>query len=134
MSFGTIIRRSLLYLGIALASLAVFALIFLLSVRSGLSVPFPWVMLGVFSGVLVFCMLKYFRPFWNRPALWLCCAGVLVVHLAIFIPILRSYPEFRPVWFVPIVIVEAAAAGAICGPVVRGPGETGHAGLRRHTK
>lgn len=124
MSFSTIIRRSLLYLGTALASLAIFALIFFLTVRSGTSVPFRWVMLTVFSVALLFIILKYYRAFWNRPALWLCCAGVLTVHLAIFIPILRSYPEFRPLWFVPIVVVEAAIAGAICGPLLRNSGAT----------
>ncbi len=67
-----------------------------------------------FAGVLIFAMIKTYREYWNRPAFWLICAGVLIVHLAVFIPVLRTYPDFRLVWWVPIVIAEAAVFGIIC--------------------
>jgi hypothetical protein len=121
MIVGNIIRRLLLYIGLVFGSLAVLALVIFASVHTGLVIPSQWVALAVFTGVLLFSMFKYYRGYWSRRAFWLSCAGVLAVHLAIFIPILRTYPGFRPFWFVPIVVVEAAAAGAICGPLLRRP-------------
>ena len=121
MTVGKIIRRLLLYIGLALGCLAVLALVVFVSVHTGMAIPSRWVMLTVFTGVLLFSMFKYYRGYWSRPAFWLSCAAVLAVHLAIFIPVLRAYPEFRPFWFVPIVVIEAALAGAICGPLLRRP-------------
>jgi len=48
------------------------------------------------------------REAWHRPTFWLAVVGLLAVHLLAFVAILRSYPEFRMIWFMPIVIVEAA--------------------------
>jgi hypothetical protein len=103
-----------LYLGLALASLAIFTLIFILSIRTHIVIPFRWVGLAGFAGVLMFAIIKTDEEYWNRPAFWLICVGVLVVHLAVFIPVLRSYPEFRLAWWVPIVIAEAAVFGVMC--------------------
>jgi hypothetical protein len=113
-TLGHIIRRLFLYLGIAVASLVIFSFIFSLGIRTHIVVPFRWVMMAVFAGVLVFAVVKTDREYWNRPAFSLTCVGVLGVHLAVFIPFLRAYPEFRPVWWVPIVIVEAGIFGVIC--------------------
>src|SRR5579864_5277437 len=46
MPFGKIIRRLFLYAGLALASLAIFALIFALSVHTHITIPFRWIALG----------------------------------------------------------------------------------------
>jgi hypothetical protein len=48
---------------------------------------------------------------WDRPIFWLVCAAAVGVHLSVFIPLLRMYPEFRPIWYVPIVIGEATFFG-----------------------
>jgi FtsH-binding integral membrane protein len=97
-------------LGIALACLTAFTLIFALSVRTGVVIPFRWVMLGLFTCVLIFAMIKAQRKNWDRPIFWLVCAAV-GVHLSVFIPLLRMYPEFGPIWYVPIVIGEATFFG-----------------------
>jgi hypothetical protein len=52
-------------------------------------------------------MIGRSRERWNRPAFWLAILGLLAVHLLAFVAILRSYPEWRMIWFMPIVIVEA---------------------------
>ena len=101
-------------MGLAVASLAVFSLIFILSIHTHIVVPFPWVGFAEFAGVLIFVIIKTDREYWNRPAFWMICAGLLIVHLAIFIPVLRTYPEFKLVWWVPIVIAEASVFGIIC--------------------
>ena len=121
MTLARIVRRLLLYLGLALASLAIFSLVFFLSIRTHIVVPFQWVGLAAFAAVLVFAIIKTDRTYWTRPAFWLILVGVLIVHLAFFIPVLRSYPDFRLVWWVPIVIVEAGIFGVICDMLLLRP-------------
>lgn len=114
MTIGHIVRRLLFYLGLAVASLVILSLIFAVSISMHVTLPLRWVMLAAFTGVLLFTMVKTDRAYWNRPVFWLICVGVLVVHLTVFIPILRSYREFRSVWWVPIVLVEASVFGPLC--------------------
>ena len=97
---GQIVRRSFLYLGLAIVPLAIFSLFFFLSIATHIIVPFRWVMLAVFTGLLLFTIIKTDREYWNRPFFWLTCGCVLAFHLALFIPLLRNYPEFRVVWWV----------------------------------
>jgi hypothetical protein len=111
MTIGYTVRRSLFYLGLAIASLAIFSLIFAISMH--VTLPFRWVTMAVFTGILLFTLVKIKRPYWKRRLFWLICTGVLVVHLAIFVPILRSYPGFRLVWWIPILTVEAAVFSVI---------------------
>jgi hypothetical protein len=115
MKVGRIVRRFFLYLGLALASLAVFTLVFALSIRTHIVVPFRWVMLTTFTVLIIIAMINGYRRYWARPAFWLIAAGMLTIHLTVFIVILRNYPEFRPVWFLPAVIAEGGAFGVICG-------------------
>ena len=107
-------RRSLLYVGLAVAFLVVFSLIFLLSVKEKTSIPRQWFFLAGYTTVLAYAMIKESREYWVQISFWFLCAAIIAAHLAVFIPILRIYPEFRPVWFWPIVIVEAGAFGVIC--------------------
>jgi hypothetical protein len=114
MTFGRILRRSFLYLGLAVGSLIIFTLIFALSVRTHTSIPGPWIMLAVFTAVLAFALIKPSRGYWKCTSFWLICAAELAVHVTVFIYLLRLYPQFKPVWFVPIIVVEAGIFGAIC--------------------
>src|SRR6266550_8062448 len=107
MKFGKIVRRLFLYLGLAVASLVIFSLIFALSVRTQISIPFSWIMLAIFTAVFAFTIVNSSREHWTRVSFWFTFGGALVAHLAVFIPLVRLYPEFKPFWYVPIVIVEA---------------------------
>jgi xanthine/uracil permease len=125
-TFGQIVRRLFRDIAIALVSLAVFSLIFALSIRTHIVIPFRWIMLAAFAGVLMFVLVKTHRDDWGRPVFWLICAGVLVAHLAVFIPVLRAYPEFRPIWWVPVVVVEGGFFGPICDTVLLRKGRSPH--------
>lgn len=129
MTFANVLRRALLYLGLAFASLSVLALVFAISLRTHIVVPFPWAMLVAFTALLIWIEIKASRRYWSRPIFWLTVAIMLCIHLAVFIAILRSYPDFRPFWFVPATIVEAGAFGAICGVLLDGS----NARRRKHT-
>jgi hypothetical protein len=113
MTVGKVIRRILLYLGLAFASLVVFSLVFALSIRTHIVVPFRWVMLATFTGVLVAATVQGSRKYWRMVAFWFILAALLCLHLLAFILILRNFPEFRIFWYVPVVILEAGIFGAI---------------------
>jgi hypothetical protein len=71
-------------------------------------------MLAVFTVALAFAIMKPSRKYWTQVYFWLICAGALAIHLTVFIYLIRLYPAFKPVWFVPIIIVEAGIFGAVC--------------------
>jgi hypothetical protein len=56
---------------------------------------------------LVFwAVLRQHKRNWGRTPLWLATAGLLAVHIAIFTIVLRAYPQWPGVWFLPILAVE----------------------------
>ncbi len=117
MSVGKIVRRALLYIGLAFASLAAFALLFAVLVHTGHTHiergSWSWVALAVFTAGLFWVTVKQSKAYWRRLGFWLAIAGLLVVHLLVFVAILRAYPQWREIWFWPVVIVEAGLFGAI---------------------
>ncbi len=111
MTFGKIVQRFFLYVGIALAVLAVFAAVIVFS--KGAKLPSGWLALGVFTSCLFWITIRQSRAYWGRPGFWLATTGLLVVHLLLFIAVLRAYPQWRGIWFVPVIIAEGGLFGAI---------------------
>lgn len=111
MTFGKIVQRLFLYVGIALAVLALFAIVIVGS--KGAKIPSAWLALAVFTSCLFWITIRQSRAYWHRFGFWVAIAGLLVVHLLLFIAILRGYPQWREIWFVPIIIVEGGLFGAI---------------------
>lgn len=111
MTFGKVVQRLFLYVGIALAVLTVFAVVIVLS--KGAKIPSGWLALAVFTSCLFWITIRQSRAYWGRLGFWLAIAGLLVVHLLLFISILRGYPQWREIWFVPVIIVEGGLFGAI---------------------
>jgi len=121
MTLARIAARIMLYIGLAIGGILVLALALYVSVQENLHIPKKWIALTFFTGVLLFAIMKVYRPYWGRLGFWLLSVGILLVHLAIFIPLLMSYPEFRPAWYVPAVTAEVVAVGAIFGALLDGP-------------
>jgi hypothetical protein len=96
---GKIVRRLLLYVGLALAGLAVIVLIIVVSNYTGIKPPERWVALAYWTLVLLIAGARVYREHWRHPELWLAMVGLLAIHLLAFVVILRSYPEWRAVWF-----------------------------------
>lgn len=111
LTFGKIVQRFFLYIGIALVVLVVFAVAIVLSKGSKLSGV--WIALAVYTSGLFWITIRQSRGYWRRPGFWLAIAGLLVVHLLAFVAILRAYPQWRVIWFWPIGIVEGGLFGAI---------------------
>lgn len=105
--------RVLLYFGLAFAFLAVCGLLVFLSVRTGITVPARWFALALYTAVLLWALIGTSKEYWYRPSFWLTIAGLLALHLLGFGVVLRRYPQWRPIWYIPVVIVEAALFGSI---------------------
>jgi hypothetical protein len=106
-------RRLLLYVGIALAALAAFALIFALSIRTGIVIPGRWIGLVMWTAIVFGVVVRARRKYWTLPIFWLAVAGLLIIHLLAFALVLNTYPQWRPLWFIPVAIGEAAMLGAV---------------------
>ena len=113
MTLGKIVQRFFLYVGIALAVLVIFAAAIVLSKGAVGRASGAWMALAVFTLCLFWVVVRQSRAYWRRLGFWLAIAGLLVVHLLVFVAVLRAYPQWREIWFVPIVIVEGALFGAI---------------------
>ena len=111
LGFGKIVQRSLLYIGIALVVLAVFFAFIVLS--KGAKVPWLWVALALWTSCLFWVTIRQSRAYWGYVGFWLTIAGLLAVHLLFFIAILRVYPQWREIWYWPVVVVEGGLFGAI---------------------
>jgi len=121
-----IVLRILLYLGLAFAFLGVCGLLVFLSVRTGVTDLGRWIFLAVYTVVFGWVMVRPSKALWRRPAFWLVVGGLLALHLLGFVAVLRYYPQWRPVWYIPVIIVEAALFGSILGPLFKGRTESLH--------
>ena len=100
------IRRALLYIGLAAGGIAVIALLVAFSIYTGIETRGSWLALVVWTPVIFWLVMKSSKQYWRHPTYWLLLAALMGMHLVAFVTILRAYPEWRPVWFVPISIVE----------------------------
>jgi len=105
----TIIR----YVGLALAFLAFVALLVTFSLVRGRTLNGGWVGFFGFTVLLFWLFIRQGRKYWNRWGFWLFAVASVTIHSVAFVAILRKDPAFRMIWFVPIVIVEAALFGAL---------------------
>jgi hypothetical protein len=106
-TLGKIVRRSLLYFGLAVAGIVGIGLLVTFSIHTGMALTGGSIGLVVYTSGLFWITISGSRERWNRPSFWLAAVGLLAVHLLAFAAILRSYPDWRMIWFIPIVIVEA---------------------------
>ena len=117
MTIGRIVRRALLYVGLAVAFLTGFALVFALLVYTGhtsyMEHSGGWIGLLVYSSGLFWVTIRQSREYWRHLGFWATIAGLLVVHLLAFVAILRAYPQWRMIWFMPVIVVEGGLFGAV---------------------
>ena len=107
-TIGGIIRRAFLYLGLAVASLIGIGLLVAFSVQTGIALTGGWIGLAGYTGLLFWVVISRSRERWYQPTFWPVVVGLLGAHLSAFAAVLRSYPAWPMIWFLPIVIVEAA--------------------------
>jgi hypothetical protein len=111
--------RVLLYFGLAFGFLIVCGLLLLLSVRTGIIMPARWFALALYTTVLLWAAVGTSREHWHSPAYWSAVAGLLALHLLGFVAVLRHYPQWPSVWYIPVIIVEAGLFGSILGALFK---------------
>ena len=107
LTLGKIIRRSLLYVGLALASLVVISIVVAISIRYNLPLTGGSIGLVGYSGLLVWVVVTGSRQYWHLPAFWLVLVVFAGLHVWAFVSVLRHYPGWRMIWYLPIVAVES---------------------------
>lgn len=114
-----LVRRVLAYFAVAFAFLALCALLAFLTIRTGKRLPMLWVELAAFTWITFWYPIQQYKRHWRRPIFWSGVVGLLAIHLIIFVIVLRSYPEWRLVWFIPVAIAEGGgiflALGSLFG-------------------
>lgn len=118
-TFGWVVRRLLLYIGLAFAALAVFALFFALTVYLGVTDKVrgwfngPWIGFVLYTVLLFWIIVRQSQRRWNHWSFWLVIACLLTIHSLAFVAILRIYPQWRVIWFWPTTVAEGGMFGAM---------------------
>lgn len=96
-TFGWVIRRLLLYIGLAFAALTVFTMFFALSIHFGIAgkITGGWIGFVVYTGGLFWITVRKSRRRWSHWSFWFAIACLLTIHSLAFVAILRIYPEWR---------------------------------------
>jgi hypothetical protein len=116
-AFGWVVRRLLLYIGLAFAALTVFVLFFALTIRLGVTDEINgwfkggWIGFVGYTGLLFWITVRQSRRRWLHWSFWLATACLLTIHCLAFIAILRIYPDWRVIWFWPMTVAEAGIFG-----------------------
>jgi cation transport ATPase len=109
----SLMRRLLIDLGIGVGIIAVAGLVALVSIRTGKAISGAWIGLVGYTPVIFWFAIRPLKNYWNRATFWLSVVALLAAHSLAFLLILRSYPEWRMIWFVPVAIVEAGLFSSI---------------------
>ena len=120
-------KHLFLYVGIALAALAAFVIIFMVTVALNNGKPPHISTAGFFlagwTGFLLWWAIKSYRSLWRRVGFWLAIIALLCVHLPAWLIVLQRYPQWRPMWFIPFVLIEGLVFSAFVDSVFKIKGE-----------
>ena len=95
-----------------MAFLALIAAALYVHFKFGVEIADRWVGLTIFTPLPFWAAIKTDKRHRRRPSFWLALLMFLAIHLAVMYWALSIYPNWRVIWFVPIVIVEAGMIGA----------------------
>ncbi len=120
LAIGKLVRRVLLYIGLALAFLAAASLILALSIWTGITIRRQWIALAMWTAIVFGVVARNRKQQWDRMTFWLALAGLLMIHLLAYVAVLNTYPQWRLVWFALVSMVEApllhSVLDFVCGP------------------
>lgn len=102
------ILRLALYVvvGIIVAVLMAFGAWYNASSGMNLHFPLQWVQLALWTAVTFGFVAKQLGQYWGVALFWVAVLALSAIHLLAYIVVLQRCPEFRPVWFMFITIVE----------------------------
>ena|ERR1700722_16313631 len=108
-----LVLEGLKLFGIAVGCLIIFALVFFISIKTGIVVAWRWIALSYWTAFLVWLLCRLHKPNLKRVKFWLTLFCLLLIHVIAFVAVLQRYPEWRLIWYVPIVVIEAQFMGLV---------------------
>jgi hypothetical protein len=110
--------ESLKLLAVALASLVVIGLALVASAKAGIVIPARWLGLFYWTCALLWFICRQYKSNLRHGKFWVVLLTLLALHVGAFAVVLRSYPEWRMAWFMPIFLIEAPLVMAVLRSVV----------------
>jgi hypothetical protein len=111
--------------GIALICLLVIGVVVIVSAKTGIVIPFRWFGLFFWTCFLLWFVFRQHKRDLRIGRFWLALSAFLILHVTVFVIVLRAYPAWRPVWFAFVIMIEAP-------PVLASFEEIVHPRNRRH--
>jgi len=106
--FVSFILEAAKLVGIAIICLLVIAAVVIVSAKTGIKVPERWIGLTFWTCFLLwFVFFRQHKRDLRIGRFWLALSAFLIVHVTIFVVVLRAYPAWRPVWFLFVIMIEA---------------------------
>lgn len=82
-------------------------------VRGSFHIEARWAGLALWTPLIFGLVIRNLRKYWRLLTFWMALAALLAIHLLAFVVILQRYPEWRPVWFMFVAIVESVFLSTI---------------------
>lgn len=111
--------EALKLLSIAIASLVVIAIVVVVSAKTGIVIPARWCGLFFWTCALLWIVCRQHKHHLRQGKFWVALLGLMSVHLAIFVPVLRAYPEWREALFPFAFVIEGTVILAALDKVLR---------------
>jgi hypothetical protein len=105
--------------GIAVGCLIIFALILFISVKAGIVLAWRWIALSYWTSFLIWLICKLNEANLKQVRFWVTLFCLLLIHVTAFVVVLKRYPEWRLIWYVPIVVIEEPCMGMVLQVVMR---------------
>lgn len=105
--------RALLYIALALAFLMLVATLVISGAAFRFQTPIRWVGLIAYTPAIFWAAARPFKRDWHRAKFWLAVFGLLTIHALSFIWLLRMYPAWPLIWFMPLSVAEAVLIGLV---------------------
>jgi hypothetical protein len=121
----TFVLGGLKLFGIAFGCLIIFALILFISIKTGIVVAWRWIALSYWTGFLIWLICKLNKANLKQVRFWVTLFCLLLIHVTAFVAVLKRYPEWRLIWYVPVVVIEAPCMGMVLEGVMRNKQEPG---------
>jgi hypothetical protein len=116
----TFVVEALKLIGIAAICLVIFGVGFFISIKTGIVVPARWGGLLIWTCGLLWVIFRRRKYDLHNERFWSALIGLLAIHLAVFISVLKRYPDWRMAWFPIVFVIEGSAMSAVLDTVVDG--------------
>jgi hypothetical protein len=93
-------------IGIAIVCLLLIGAVVIFSAKTGIKVPERWIGLTFWTCFLLWFVFRQHKDDLGQLRFWVALSGFLVVHITVFVMVLRTYPAWRPIWFMFVVMIE----------------------------